>query len=76
LRERGMNFSAQPLSKYEASIMRRDAAIRKRVIVSYKMMLDLYGMCLLAGKSAGGSPHFLNFINFGILSKTDHNPSF
>jgi len=47
LRERGMNFSAQPLSKYEASIMRRDAAIRKRVIVSYKMMLDLYGMCLL-----------------------------
>ena len=39
-----MNWDAQPLQLHERDAMRADPAIIRRVIESYKLMLDFYGM--------------------------------
>jgi hypothetical protein len=46
IREGGLNFSAQPLSKFEASQFRKNPEIMKRIIKSYELMLDFYGIVL------------------------------
>jgi hypothetical protein len=42
-----MNGEAQPLSKSEAQIFRTTPEIKPRIIQSYKIMLDFYGLVLL-----------------------------
>ncbi|PCH40588.1 hypothetical protein WOLCODRAFT_24194 [Wolfiporia cocos MD-104 SS10] len=44
--EYGMNYESEPLQRHEAEAMRADPAIINRVIRSYTLMLDFYGMRL------------------------------
>ncbi|XP_046329060.2 opioid growth factor receptor-like protein 1 isoform X2 [Haliotis rufescens] len=46
IRENGMNFYAQELQVKEAEAIRKDPKTCGRVLTSYKMMLDFYGMKL------------------------------
>mmetsp|Transcript_111535 Transcript_111535/g.310603 ORF Transcript_111535/g.310603 Transcript_111535/m.310603 type:complete len:230 (-) Transcript_111535:150-839(-) len=46
IREFGMNSESQPLTAYEADEMRVDPEVRQRLIRSYRLMLDFYGMHL------------------------------
>ena len=44
IREEGVNFSASRLQLHELRAIRADPVMRARVIKSYEMMLDFYGM--------------------------------
>jgi hypothetical protein len=46
IREHGMNVSAEPLTIHEAQAIRNDPLALARVIKSYQLMLDFYGMKL------------------------------
>jgi len=46
IREEGVNFSANRLQLHELRAIRADPVIRARIIRSYEMMLDFYGMVL------------------------------
>ncbi|KAF9483379.1 hypothetical protein BDN70DRAFT_873878 [Pholiota conissans] len=52
IREYGMNYESQPLYKHEIERMKADPVIVQRVIESYKLMLDFYGM-RLASEATG-----------------------
>jgi hypothetical protein len=47
-----MNYESQPLYKHEVERMKADPVIIQRVIESYKLMLDFYGM-RLASEATG-----------------------
>jgi len=47
IREHGMNMQSQPLQKHEMEAMRSDENVRVRIIKSYELMLDFYGMKLV-----------------------------
>lgn len=47
IRESGLNMSSQPFSMHESELFRRDPAILRRVLKSYELMLDFYGLVLL-----------------------------
>ncbi|KAG6850749.1 hypothetical protein H0H93_009372 [Arthromyces matolae] len=51
IQEYGMNFRSQPLQRHEIESMRANPLILDRVITSYKMMLDFYGMRLVSIES-------------------------
>jgi len=46
IREYGLNYAAQPLLKHEIKVMAKDEKIMQRIVTSYKLMLDFYGMRL------------------------------
>ena len=46
IQEDGMNFLAQKLTPHEISAMKADAQVMHRIIKSYTMMLEFYGMRL------------------------------
>lgn len=46
-----MNSQSQPLQRHELEAMRSSPGIIQRVIRSYKLMLDFYGMRLLDEKT-------------------------
>ncbi|KIM61978.1 hypothetical protein SCLCIDRAFT_1215597 [Scleroderma citrinum Foug A] len=46
IQEDGMNFLAQRLTPHEISAMKADAQVMHRIIKSYSMMLEFYGMRL------------------------------
>jgi len=48
IRESGMNFSAMPLEPHEIDKMKGSPTVIERIIKSYTMMLDFYGMRLLS----------------------------
>jgi len=47
IREHGMNMSSQRLHLHELKAMRADPVIRRRLLRSYQMMLEFYGMRLV-----------------------------
>ena len=47
IREYGMNWQSQPLQLHEIEQMRDDPLIVARIVGSYKLMLDFYGMQLV-----------------------------
>ena len=47
IREYGINFQSQPLQPHEIYSMKADPKIIQRLIESYKLMLDFYGMRLV-----------------------------
>lgn len=47
-----MNYDAQPLTKFEAETFRATTAMQDRIIKSYELMLDFYGLVLI-DKSTG-----------------------
>ncbi|XP_052802415.1 opioid growth factor receptor-like protein 1 isoform X2 [Mya arenaria] len=46
IREQGLNWDAQELQLHEAEKLRKSSKAMKRILTSYKMMLDFYGMKL------------------------------
>jgi hypothetical protein len=63
-----MNFEAQPLQPHEIAEMKEDSVVIERVISSYTLMLDFYGMCLLdvetglLGRSGGYAARYTNLL--------------
>jgi hypothetical protein len=51
IREHGMNFESQPLQLHEIESMKSDPLIIERIIGSYRLMLDFYGMRLVSVES-------------------------
>ncbi|UJR27245.1 hypothetical protein I4U23_008540 [Adineta vaga] len=51
LQERGLNWSAEPLQKHEIESIKQDSKALKRILKSYKMMLDFYGFELVDEKT-------------------------
>ena len=45
--EFGVNYESQPLQKHEITAMASDPLIIQRIIKSYELMLDFYGMRLV-----------------------------
>jgi hypothetical protein len=41
-----LNNSAQPLSKNESNIFKNSDILKKKIILSYKLILDFFGMIL------------------------------
>lgn len=64
----GMNYEAQPLQPHEIQKMTADATVIKRLIQSYELMLDFYGMQLvssdtgLVARSAGYTIRYKNLL--------------
>ncbi|KAF5360833.1 hypothetical protein D9756_004717 [Leucocoprinus leucothites] len=48
IREYGMNWESQPLQPHEIEAIKANAEITTRVVKSYELMLDFYGMRLLS----------------------------
>ena len=51
IREYGMNYDSQPLQTHEIESMKADPTILERIIKSYQLMLDFYGMHLVSKES-------------------------
>jgi len=47
IREPGLNFESQPLTRLEAAAIRADPVTNARVLSSYRLMLDFYGLELM-----------------------------
>jgi len=64
--EAGMNWSAQELQRHELDIFRVESNIQRRILKSYRMMLNFYGFELVdeqtgeLRKSHDYAPHFSN----------------
>lgn len=48
IQEDGMNNKSQPLQRHEIIAMKGNPAIIERIIISFRMMLDFYGMRLIS----------------------------
>jgi len=46
IHEQGLNYYAQVLQRHEAETIREDPTLQQRVVRSYELMLDFYGMKL------------------------------
>ena len=46
IQEFGMNYESQPLQRHELAAMKANSEIVARVLRSYRLMLDFYGMDL------------------------------
>ncbi|EDR13275.1 uncharacterized protein LACBIDRAFT_308954 [Laccaria bicolor S238N-H82] len=51
IREYGMNYESQPLQPHEIQAMKSNPVIIERVVQSYRLMLDFYGMRLISAES-------------------------
>ncbi|KAF7985598.1 hypothetical protein HWV62_3899 [Athelia sp. TMB] len=74
-----MNYQAQPLQVHEITKMKADHGVIKRLIKSYRLMLDFYGMQLeseetgLIARSSNYAPRYRNFIRKDLPSRRSHN---
>ena len=48
IREFGVNYASQPLQIHEIEAMKADPEIMERILKSYQLMLDFYGMRLVS----------------------------
>ncbi|KAJ7795600.1 opioid growth factor receptor conserved region-domain-containing protein [Mycena olivaceomarginata] len=48
IREHGMNFESQPLQPHELAAIKADPRALERLLASYKLILDFYGMRLVS----------------------------
>ncbi|KAJ7442663.1 opioid growth factor receptor conserved region-domain-containing protein [Mycena latifolia] len=48
IREHGMNYESQPLQPHEITAMKADPRVLERLLASYRLMLDFYGMRLVS----------------------------
>ncbi|KAJ3509122.1 hypothetical protein NLJ89_g5384 [Agrocybe chaxingu] len=76
IREYGMNYESQPLQTHEIQKMKADPAVVERVLESYRLMLDFYGMRLVSTET-GLVDRTLPPRNFGAryrnLVRASHN---
>ncbi|KAL9651685.1 hypothetical protein ABK040_009300 [Willaertia magna] len=70
----GMNASSQPLTKHESELFRKDPNIKQRIIKSYRLMLDFYGLVLEDENSGKISRNPITFKErFYNLNTSSHN---
>jgi Opioid growth factor receptor (OGFr) conserved region len=71
IREKGVNYDSQRLQKHEIESMKADSIILERVIKSYQLMLDFYGMHLVSKETGlvdrvlpprNFAPRYFNFV--------------
>jgi hypothetical protein len=64
----GMNYQAQPLQLHEIAKMTASTVVLERIVISYTLMLDFYGMKLLSsdtgliGRSDSYQPRYRNLL--------------
>ncbi|KAA0707767.1 Opioid growth factor receptor [Triplophysa tibetana] len=51
IQEQGMNWQAPVLSKQEIRFFRKDETAKQNLVISYELMLDFYGICLVDKKT-------------------------
>ncbi|KAJ8496544.1 hypothetical protein ONZ45_g12405 [Pleurotus djamor] len=51
IQEHGMNYRSQPLQRHELKAMKANTAIIARLLESYRLMLDFYGMRLVSAET-------------------------
>ncbi|XP_053509562.1 opioid growth factor receptor-like isoform X1 [Ictalurus furcatus] len=51
IQEKGMNYASRELSLKEIKLFRTDEEVQRRLLTSYKLMLDLYGIELVSEDS-------------------------
>ena len=72
IRERGVNWDAQPLQAHEITVMKADPAIVERATRGFEMMLDFYGFALDRSSSTiSRAPKYEN--QFYNLNTSGHN---
>ncbi|KAJ3539036.1 hypothetical protein NM688_g6426 [Phlebia brevispora] len=76
IRELGVNYESQPLQKHEREAMKTNEEVVQRVIQSYRLMLDFYGMQLEStetGLLARVEPESKNAERYANLNRSFHN---
>jgi len=74
IRELGMNSESQPLTENEAKMMRSSDEIAQRLIKSYQLMLDFYGIELVNAKTGQLKRNEKNYERrFAHLNRSFHN---
>ncbi|XP_026104598.1 opioid growth factor receptor-like [Carassius auratus] len=73
IQEPGVNWRAHVLSKMEIKLFRKDEEVKKKLVKSYKLMLDFYGIRLI-DESTGKVDRALNWEErFKNLNRHTHN---
>ncbi|KAJ7784428.1 opioid growth factor receptor conserved region-domain-containing protein [Mycena metata] len=76
IQEHGMNFESQPLQPHEITAIKADPRALERLLASYKLMLDFYGMRLVS-EETGAVDRALPPRNYGAryenLVRSSHN---
>jgi len=73
IREDGLNHSAQRLQLHEAKAIASDSELQGRVITSYELMLDFYGMKLVS-RTEGTITRAENWkVRYAHLNRSFHN---
>ncbi|ELU02449.1 hypothetical protein CAPTEDRAFT_111638, partial [Capitella teleta] len=73
IREQGMNYHASPLQVHEAEAIKNNEEAKKRVLTSYRLMLDFYGI-KLANEKTGKVSRASNWIErYYHLNRSFHN---
>jgi len=74
-KKKGLNWSAEPLQKHEIKSIKEDKKALKRILKSYKLMLDFYGFQLIDEKTGeiGRVPDDAHKDRFRNLNTPSHN---
>ncbi|KIP09647.1 hypothetical protein PHLGIDRAFT_86230 [Phlebiopsis gigantea 11061_1 CR5-6] len=76
IREQGMNYQSQPLQLHELEAMKADDEVIARLIKSYELMLDFYGMQLVStetGLISRAEPQQKRAQRYNNLCRSPHN---
>lgn len=73
IREDGMNSQSQRLMKHERDAMKKCDIIRKRLLESYRLMLDFYGFELSDEETGTITPLPDHSLQFDNLNRCSHN---
>ncbi|MCI4390049.1 hypothetical protein PGIGA_G00118090 [Pangasianodon gigas] len=73
IQEKGMNFDSRELSLKEIKLFRMDEEVKKKLLTSYKLMLDFYGIELVS-EETGEVQRAVNWRErFANLNRNTHN---
>ncbi|MCJ8744287.1 hypothetical protein PDJAM_G00116810 [Pangasius djambal] len=73
IQEKGMNFDSHELSLKEIKLFRKDEEVKKKLLMSYKLMLDFYGIELVS-EETGEVRRAVNWQErFANLNRNTHN---
>lgn len=74
IREQGLNYQADPLQKWEADKIAADPTLQGRIIKSYQLLLNFYGMRLYDEKTGDIRRNEKNFeARYDNLERCTHN---
>ncbi|KAM9444525.1 uncharacterized protein Hap1MRO34_025527 [Clarias gariepinus] len=73
IQEKGMNFESRELSLREIQEFRKDEEVKRRLLTSYKLMLDFYGIKLVDEETGDVERAFNWEERFKNLNRNPHN---